>query len=182
MSEFHTDYRNQLERAAAALFAPGNLDRARAGTGRPARLPARGLAISAAILGLAGLLVLAGLAFTGGGGQPAYAVVVRPDGSVALTLSEIVGVGPANERLIQLGVPVRLARAEEGCTARGTVASLSGAGGAERSPAPATPAPGSSRRREQVLVALRLRSERALARLLQIVDVEKEEESPALLG
>lgn len=54
--------------------------------------------------------VLVALALSGGGSPPAYAVVVRPDGTIALTLNEIIGMGPANARLEALGVRARLVR------------------------------------------------------------------------
>jgi hypothetical protein len=179
MSDFHTHYRNQLERAAEVLFAQqspcGNLALAQPPTvtSRSSWRPSRRFTVSAAIAAVAALLVLAGLALTGGEDQPAYAVAVRSDGSVALTLSEIVGVGPANARMIQLGVPVRLARAEEGCTAQGHRVALSGSPDPAEQRALSSARRGTPRRREELLVAMRLSSERALARLLQMARVER---------
>ncbi len=189
MSDFQTDYKHQLERAAGSLFPRQNFEQNLAGApgrrpgsaGRHAWRTSTRAAASGAIAIMAGLLVLAGLALPGGDSQPAYAVAVRSDGSVALTLSEIVGVGPANARMVELGVPVRLARAEEDCKARGRRVSLSGAGEGERTRAPIPEGHGSPRRREAILVAMRLRSERALARLLRMADVQRGAGKPGVV-
>jgi len=45
----------------------------------------------------------------------AFAVVLHEDGSVTLTVRELIGVGPANARLAGLGVRARLVRREPGC-------------------------------------------------------------------
>ena len=63
-----------------------------------------------------GVTVLVALALSAGTGQPAYALVVRPDGTLALTLNEIIGAGPANARLAQLGVRARLVGRTAGCS------------------------------------------------------------------
>ena len=55
------------------------------------------------------------------GGNPpaAYAVTQNPDGTVSLTLNEVLGVDPANEQLAKLGVPVVVAKVQPGCAERG---------------------------------------------------------------
>ncbi len=77
-----------------------------------APLAAGGVVLTAAIV--AGALLL-----TASTSPPAYAVVVNPDGSVTLTIDELIGVSAANARLAKLGVRARVAVIEAGCTARG---------------------------------------------------------------
>jgi hypothetical protein len=62
-----------------------------------------------------GVPILLALLLSAGTDIPAYAVVARPDGTVVLTLNEIVGVDPANARLAKLGVRARLLRTTAGC-------------------------------------------------------------------
>jgi hypothetical protein len=64
------------------------------------------------------------LALTTGTTTPAYAVVVNRDGSVTLTLNELLGTKAANARLASLGVRVRVVTREQGCTAKGELAPL----------------------------------------------------------
>lgn len=84
---------------------------------RPTWLSRRAAIAAGGIAAIAGAVLLV-LALTAGTSQPAYAVVVRPDGSVALTLNELVGLEPANARLAALGVRARLVGKETGCTAK----------------------------------------------------------------
>jgi hypothetical protein len=49
----------------------------------------------------------------------AYAVVVNRDGSVTLTIDELIGVSAANARLAELGVRAKVAIVKAGCTASG---------------------------------------------------------------
>ncbi len=108
MSGYYERLTGELEAAVArrALLA-----------GRSARRRRRALA-GAAIAALAAVCVALAIGASGGGVQPAYAVSVNPDGSVALSVRELLGVGPANARLARLGVRARLVRRETGCTAR----------------------------------------------------------------
>ncbi len=69
------------------------------------------LAISAALV-----IAIGGL--RSGGGSAAYAVVQNPDGTVSVTIREIVGVDGASSKLTSLGVPVRVARTAKGCNPR----------------------------------------------------------------
>jgi hypothetical protein len=78
---------------------------------RRAPIAAGGLLLVGALV--AAILVLGGSTRT----TPAYAVSVNPDGSVTLTLNEVLGVTGANATLEKLGVRVRIARVEAGCTA-----------------------------------------------------------------
>ncbi len=80
----------------------------------PRRRSLRGirLAVGSAII----LGVTIALALTGGTSTtPAYGVAVNADGSVTLTLNEVIGVSGANEALERLGVRARIARIESGC-------------------------------------------------------------------
>jgi hypothetical protein len=62
-------------------------------------------------LGLAALVIALGR----GGATSAYAVVSNPDGTITVTIRELAGVEPANERLEELGVPARIPPAREDC-------------------------------------------------------------------
>lgn len=55
---------------------------------------------------------------------PAYAVVINRDGSVTLTLNELLGTRAANARLASLGIRVRIVAREAGCTAKAELAPL----------------------------------------------------------
>ncbi len=78
------------------------------------------------LLPLAGVVVLAAVtavvvALMSAGGNPpaAYAVTQNEDGTVTLSLNEVLGVEPANEQLARLGVPVVVAKVEAGCDETG---------------------------------------------------------------
>jgi hypothetical protein len=78
---------------------------------RPAPLAALGLALAAALTA-----IVIGLSSTGG--TPAYAVLSNPDGTITVTIRELVGVKGADEKLASLGVPVHVVRSEAGCQVR----------------------------------------------------------------
>jgi hypothetical protein len=59
------------------------------------------------------------LTLTAGTSPPAYALVVNPNGTLTLTINELVGVGGANAELSRLGVRARIARVGSGCGERG---------------------------------------------------------------
>ncbi len=103
------------ERLADSLEAA--VGRRAALAARTERRRRRALA-GAAIAALGALCLALAIGGSGGGVQPAYAVTVNPDGSVALSVRELLGVGPANARLARLGVRARLVRRETSCTAR----------------------------------------------------------------
>jgi hypothetical protein len=50
---------------------------------------------------------------------PAYPVTVNANGSVSVTLNEVLGVSGANEALARLGVRARIAQIQAGCTQTG---------------------------------------------------------------
>lgn len=96
----------EAEQALAARQPPGS-------PRRPRRAP-----LAAGGLVLVGALLVAVLMLTGGTSPaPAYAVALNADGSVTLTLNEVLGVTGANRALEKLGVRARIARPEAGCTA-----------------------------------------------------------------
>jgi hypothetical protein len=72
-----------------------------------------------AAIALTGAIVAAALTFTAGTSPPAYALVVNPNGSVTLTINELIGITGANAQLARLGVRARVARLEPHCNARG---------------------------------------------------------------
>jgi hypothetical protein len=93
-----------LAEPPAAIHAPAREPR----RVRRGPLAALGLALAA---GLAALVIGLG----SHGGSSAYAVVPNADGTVTVTISELVGVEPANLRLQELGLPVRVAPVQHGC-------------------------------------------------------------------
>jgi len=80
----------------------------------PRRLRRRPAVAIALALAVALAAIVIGLS-RGGGGTNAYAVVTNPDGTVTVTISELVGVAPADERLHELGLPVSVAAVTEDC-------------------------------------------------------------------
>jgi hypothetical protein len=110
-------YYERLEQALAGAVPRRKEILAR--SARRRRLGGAALGSAAAGAGLC-IAVLLG---TAGGTAPAYALSVRADGSVVLSVRELLGVAPANARLARLGVPARLVRRETGCAAnvRGTI-------------------------------------------------------------
>jgi hypothetical protein len=82
---------------------------------RPTRFSRRA-ALATGGLVSAAVLAAVVLTLSASTSPPAYAVIVHRDGTVSLTLNELVGVGPANERMAELGVRARLVRTEHGCT------------------------------------------------------------------
>jgi hypothetical protein len=100
-----------VERHTALAAQPGAVPARR----RTSRAPLRRLlpiAVTALIAAVA--IVLAG-GLGSGGGTPAYAVTQNPDGTVTVTIRELVGVEGADNQLETLGVPVRVAAPEAGC-------------------------------------------------------------------
>jgi hypothetical protein len=82
------------------------------------RLQVRRAPIAAFLTALAAALVTVVIGLTSGGGTAAYAVVRNPDGTVTVTIRELVGVSGANQQLMTLGIPVRAAAVEAGCSAK----------------------------------------------------------------
>jgi hypothetical protein len=86
---------------------------------QPARSPAaprfRRATAAALVLALAVSLAALVIVLGKGGGTNAYAVVRNPDGTVTVAINELEGVEPANQRLQELGVPVRIPPVRSGC-------------------------------------------------------------------
>lgn len=80
----------------------------------PRLLPAGALGL--AVAALVAALVIGLSSGGGGGGTPAYAVVRNGDGTVTVTVNELLGIEGANEELKTLGVPAVVVRSEEGCS------------------------------------------------------------------
>ncbi len=107
-----------VEHHGAALAAPPARGPARRSPRARLRVrTAAGLATAAAALAAALVLVLGGIG--PGSGPAAYAVVRNPDGTVTVTIREIVGVTGATARLEALGVPARVVGVRPGCGSRG---------------------------------------------------------------
>jgi hypothetical protein len=77
---------------------------------RVRRGPIAAVALAVAIA-LAALVIALGHS----GGTSAYAVIANPDGTVTLTIREIAGVQPANERLEELGIPASIPPTRSDC-------------------------------------------------------------------
>jgi hypothetical protein len=73
--------------------------------------------LGAIALAVAAALAVLVIALSGGRGTPAYAVEVHSDGTVVLTLNDILGAPGANSTLEALGVRVRVIPVHEGCKA-----------------------------------------------------------------
>ncbi|HEY5193879.1 MAG TPA: hypothetical protein VIJ39_08435 [Solirubrobacteraceae bacterium] len=72
--------------------------------------------LAAAALALAAALIAAILIFTAGGRTTqAYAVTTNADGTVTVTIRQLVGVSGANAKLAKLGVPVTVATVKADC-------------------------------------------------------------------
>lgn len=74
--------------------------------------------LAAGAIALTVAIVAAALGITASTSPPAYALVVNANGSVTLTINELVGVSGANAQLAKLGVRARVARFERNCTTR----------------------------------------------------------------
>jgi hypothetical protein len=79
---------------------------------RPSFAAGGGVAVALAIVAV--VLLTAGTKST-----PAYGVISNGDGSVTLTLNELMGADAANEQLASLGVRAAIAKVEPGCVATG---------------------------------------------------------------
>jgi hypothetical protein len=75
--------------------------------------------LAAGAVAVTGVIVAAALTITASNSPPAYALVVHANGTVTLTINELVGISPVNAQLARLGVRARVARVEPGCTAEG---------------------------------------------------------------
>jgi hypothetical protein len=75
--------------------------------------------LAAGGVALTGAILAAVLIFTASTSPPAYALVVNPDGSVTLTINELIGVTGANAQLARLGVRARVVQFNEQCAAKG---------------------------------------------------------------
>jgi hypothetical protein len=88
---------------------------------RRLRLPAaRRLApLAGAAIALAAAISAIVIGFgSGGGSGAAFAVAIDRDGDVTITLRELAGVTGADERLQELGEPIRIIPAERGCAVK----------------------------------------------------------------
>jgi len=80
---------------------------------------ARSTRLRVTLAAIVATAVLAVLALTSGGGRAAWAVQLRGDGTVSITLNDLLGVSPANARLRALGLPVTIQQARQRCSAKG---------------------------------------------------------------
>jgi hypothetical protein len=113
--------REDLFSAFAAAEAPTGAVRStppRVVSRRHGRLRNRILVSAAAAIAT---VLVAVVVLTGTAGRAAWAVQVRPDGTVAITLRQLVAVDDANARLARLGLPILIQRVKASCPARGTV-------------------------------------------------------------
>lgn len=118
MSDYFDRIEAQLSSAVARRAERAGGRRRQSVGALRARWRQRRTALAAGGLASAGAVVALALTLTAGSSTPAFAVVVHHDGSVTLTVNELIGVGPANARLAELGVRARLARREPSCTTK----------------------------------------------------------------
>ncbi|MEV0838620.1 hypothetical protein AB0I55_03580 [Actinocatenispora sera] len=76
----------------------------------------RPLAVGAAAVAIGGIATAA-VVVGGGQSSPAYAVTKHGDGTVTVSFRDVHAVDPANAQLKKLGLPVRAAPVQRGCTA-----------------------------------------------------------------
>ena len=76
-------------------------------------------AVVALVLVLAAAVAVIALTVGGRHAAPAYALKIRADGTVVLTLNDVTAVTAANEDLAARGVPVRVIPLRKGCRAVG---------------------------------------------------------------
>jgi hypothetical protein len=122
MSRFEDRLWTELVEQHGQLLADGPL--------RPVSAPRehaparrRGRARSRAGLTALGLAVAAALAavvigLSSGPPTSAYAVVSNPNGTVTVTIRELAGISGADEKLVALGIPVRVVPSEAACPTR----------------------------------------------------------------
>jgi len=87
---------------------------------RPSLLRPR-TAVAALAVVLAAAVAVIALTVGGGHPAPAYAVQVRANGTVVLTLNDLTAATAANDDLTVRGLPIRVIPLYEGCTARAHV-------------------------------------------------------------
>ncbi len=85
--------------------------------GVAARRKWRRMPLAAAALATAGAAIVAAIALGAGTSPPAYAVSGHPDGTVTVTMNELIGIAGANAALTKLGVKATVVKIEPGCTA-----------------------------------------------------------------
>ncbi|HEX4437093.1 MAG TPA: hypothetical protein VH061_09890 [Solirubrobacteraceae bacterium] len=124
MSRFEDRLWDELvEQHGSLLLEPPAtvMPRTPAAAGRLRWAARRRLPIAAFATALAGVLAALLIALGGGGaGTPAYAITANGDGTVIVTIREIVGIEGANAKLAALGVPVRVVPVEPDCPAVST--------------------------------------------------------------
>jgi len=106
------------EQAASSRQAATQRRRRRSPAELLLKLPGPAIAALTAVLAV---LLASALLLTSSGGRAAWAVQLRADGSVQITLRELVGVDEANARLRALGIPVTVQRLQPSCGATGTL-------------------------------------------------------------
>jgi hypothetical protein len=123
MSRFEDRLWDELVEQHGALLLeppPTVLQRTPPAAGRMRWIPRRRLPIAALGTAVAGALAALVIGLGGsGGGTPAYAVTSNGDGTITVTIREIVGIEGANAKLAALGVPVRVVPVEPNCQAAG---------------------------------------------------------------
>ncbi len=110
-------------RATAALAS--SVTATRPATPRASRLRRPAL-LTGSALGIAGLATAGVLALTSA--SPAFAVTKNPDGTVAITLSDLSDLPALNQKLAQDGVPVTAVPISTTCSATGAITNPSGEG------------------------------------------------------
>ena len=132
MSNFEDQLWSQLvrERGEQMRAAPGataalasSVTATRPATQRAPRLRRPAL-LTGSALGIAGLATAGVFALTSA--SPAFAVTKNPDGTVAITLSDLSDLPALNQELAQDGVPVTAVPISTSCSATGAITNPSG--------------------------------------------------------
>ena len=108
MGSFEDQLWTELARAHGDELAEATRPPARRGRGRP-------IALAGGAIGMAGAVTALSLTLTATTSTPAYAVTRNGDGTVTITLQDMLGVSGANAELAKLGVPVRVLPMVAGC-------------------------------------------------------------------
>lgn len=108
MGSFEDQLWSELARAHGDELSRARREPARHGRTRP-------VALTAGAFGVVGAVTVVSLALTATTGTPAYAVTEHTDGTVAITIHDLIGVDGANAELAKLGVPVRAVTIDSSC-------------------------------------------------------------------
>lgn len=117
----------QMHAAPAATAALASSVTATSSATRPAPRLRRPALLTGSALGIAGLATAGVFALSSP--SPAFAVTKNPDGTVAVTLSDLSDLPALNQQLAQDGIPVTAVPISTSCSATGAITNPSGESG-----------------------------------------------------